>query len=457
MSAFDVIVMAAGKGTRMRSQTPKVLHEICGRPMVAWTVAAARAAGARRIVVVRSAAVDLAAAGLGTDVLDAVQEHADGTAGAVAAGIDALAGKEDVVVVINGDHPLIAAATISGLAAAHIDTGAAVTVATAVVEDPAGYGRIVRDADGHIERIVETKVEADATAAELRIDEVNSGVYCFGAGVPASVLPRIGTANAQGERYLPDAIAIVRGDGAVAAAYRSDDPGLMSSVNDRRELMAVTAQARRQILERHAVAGVTIIDPATISIDVAVTIGQDAVLEPGTVLRGTTAIGAGATVGPNTTVIDSLIGDGAVVRHSLLDGAAVGNEAVVGPFAHLRPGAVLEHGAKAGTFVEIKGSTIGAGAKVPHLSYVGDADVGAGTNLGAGTITANYDGRTSRKSRTTIGPGVRTGVLTALVAPVTLGARAYTAAGTVVTGDVPAAALAVSRGRQRNVEDYADR
>lgn len=457
MSAFDVIVMAAGKGTRMRSATPKVLHEICGRPMVAWTVDAARTAGARRIVVVRSPTVDLATAGLGAGVLDAIQEQADGTAGAVAAGLPALAGENNPVVVINCDHPLIAAATITGLVAAHVAAGAAVTVATAVVEDPSGYGRIVRGAGGQVDRIVETKVEADASASELAIDEVNSGLYCFGAGVPASVLPRIGTANAQRERYLPDAIAIVRGDGAIAAAYPSDDPGLMASVNDRRELMVVTAQARRRILEHHALAGVTIVDPATTSIDVAVTVGQDTVLEPGTVLRGATAIGAGALVGPNTTVVDSRIGDGAVVRHSLLDGAAVGDGATVGPFAHLRPGTVLERGAKAGTFVEIKGSTIGAGAKVPHLSYVGDADVGAGANLGAGTITANYDGRTRKKSRTTIGPEVRTGVLTALVAPVTLGARAYTAAGTVVTGDVPAAALAVSRGRQRNVEDYADR
>ncbi len=457
MSAFDVIVMAAGKGTRMRSATPKILHEICGRPMVAWTVGAARAAGARRIVVVRAPMVDLTAAELGDDVLDAVQEHADGTAGAVAAGLAALAGEDNPIVAINCDHPLIAAETIGGLVAAHTAAGAAVTVATAIVGDPSGYGRIVRGTDGHIDRIVETKVEADATVAELEIDEVNSGVYCFGAGVAAAVLPRIGTANAQRERYLPDAIAIVRGDGAIAAAYRSEDPGLMSSVNDRRELMIVTAQARRRILERHALAGVTIADPATTSIDVAVSVGQDTVIEPGTVLRGETAVGAGAVVGPNTTVIDSRIGDGAIVRHSLLDGATVGDEALVGPFAHLRPGAVLERGAKAGTFVEIKGSTIGAGAKVPHLAYVGDADVGAGANLGAGTITANYDGRTRRKSRTTIGPDVRTGVLTALVAPVTLGARAYTAAGTVVTGDVPAAALAVSRGRQRNVEDYADR
>lgn len=441
----------------MRSAIPKVLHEICGRPMVAWTVAAAREAGAARIVVVRSPDVDLAPAALGSDVIEAVQEQADGTAGAAAAGLPALAGAPAPVVVVNCDHPLIAPETIAGLVAAHTGAAAAVTVATAVVADPAGYGRVIRAADGYIDRIVETKVEADATAAELAVDEVNSGVYCFDRDALLAALPRVGAANAQGERYLTDVIAIARTDGGVAAAWSSEDPGLMLSVNDRRELVRVVARARRRILDDHALAGVTFADPATTAIDAGVRIGQDAVIEPGTVLRGTTTIGPAAVVGPHTTVTDSEIGDRAVVVHSVVEGARVGADASVGPFARLRPGTVLEPGAKAGTFVEIKNSSIGVGAKVPHLSYVGDADVGAGANLGAGTITANYDGRTKRKSRTTIGPDVRTGVLTALVAPVTLGARAYTAAGTVVTADVPGAALAVSRGRQRNVEDYADR
>lgn len=439
MTAFNAIVMAAGRGTRMRSATPKVLHPICGRPMIAWVVAAAREAGAGQLVVVRSPDIDLSGA-LPEDVVDAVQPQADGTGGAAAAGLAALPDRSLPVVVLNGDHPLVGPELVRALVAAHAASGAPATVAAAVVDDPSGYGRVVRDGDGLVEKIVETKVEADATAEELQIREVNSGMYCFDAAALAEALPQVGTDNAQGERYLPDVLAVLRAAGRPAAVFATADPGLMVSVNDRAELAAATDAAQDRIVAAHLRAGVTIVRPRTVTIDAGVTIEPDAVIEPDTHLRGTTSVAAGARVGPSVMAVDAAIGPGAAV----------------GPFAYLRPGTVIGSGAKAGTFVELKNTTLGDGAKVPHLSYVGDADVGAGSNLGAVTITANYDAKTKKKSRTQIAPEVKTGVLTALVAPVALGERAYTAAGTVVTDDVPAGALAVSRGRQRNVPGYAD-
>jgi bifunctional UDP-N-acetylglucosamine pyrophosphorylase/glucosamine-1-phosphate N-acetyltransferase len=455
VTSFTAVVMAAGQGTRMRSAVPKVLHELCGRPMVAWPVLAAQAAGAERVVVVTSPDIDLKPA-LPDGTHTAVQPVPDGTGGAVLAALPDVAPGAPVVI-LSGDVPLVSAEALSALVAAHVDAGAAATMATTVVDDATGYGRVVRDADGHVERVVETKKPGDATPEQLAIREINTGIFCFDHVALADALPRVGTDNAQGERYLPEVLTLLRESGQTVAAHVVDDPGLVLGINDRVALAEVRALAQRRILEDHMRNGVTIVDPGSTHIDADVTIGQDTVVEPATHLRGATTVGERATLGPNTTIIDTTIGDGVTVLHSYLQEAELHAGATVGPFAYLRPGTVLRDGAKAGTFVEIKNSDIGVGTKVPHLSYIGDADIGAGSNLGASTITANYDSKSKTKSRTTMGAGVKTAVHTTLVAPVSLGERAYTAAGSVVVQDVPEAALAVARARQRNVEGYADR
>jgi bifunctional UDP-N-acetylglucosamine pyrophosphorylase / glucosamine-1-phosphate N-acetyltransferase len=448
-----VVILAAGQGTRMRSRKPKMLHEICGRPMIDWTVAAALEAGAGKVVVVGSP--DGALDGrLPDGVVLAVQPEPNGTGGAVLAAAGELGGAGPVVVV-NGDAPLVTPEALRALVDAHGASGAAATIVTMVLEDPSGYGRVVRDRDGDVARVVETKRAGDATEDELAIAEVNAGVYAFDGERLLDALGRVGTDNAQGEVYLPSALALLRADGGRVAAVTVDDPSLLLGVNDRVELSRVRRIAQQRIHEAHMRAGVTIVDPATTTIDVDVRIGADTVIEPSTFLRGATSVGERCTVGPLTTAIDATLGDEVSVVHSYLTGCEVRAGATVGPFAYLRPGALLRERSKAGTFVEIKNSDIGEGTKVPHLSYVGDADVGPGTNLGAATITANYDGR--NKHRTTIGANVRTSVDTTLVAPVTVGDEAYTGAGSVVTDDVPPGALAIARARQTNIDDYAER
>jgi bifunctional UDP-N-acetylglucosamine pyrophosphorylase / glucosamine-1-phosphate N-acetyltransferase len=448
-----VVILAAGQGTRMRSRTPKMLHEICGRPMIDWTIAAALEAGAGKVVVVGSpnGALD---GRLPDGVVLAVQPEPNGTGGAVLAAAGELDGDAPVVVV-NGDAPLVTPGALRALVDAHGAHGAAATIVTMVLADPSGYGRVVRGADGAVDRVVETKRPGDATDDEMKIAEVNAGVYAFDAERLLDALARVGTDNAQGEVYLPSALALLREGGARVDAVTVDDPSLLLGVNDRVELARVRRIAQERIHEAHMRAGVTIVDPATTTIDVDVRIGADTVIEPSTFLRGSTTVGERCTVGPLTTAIDATLGDEVSVVHSYLNGCEVRAGATVGPFAYLRPGALLRERSKAGTFVEIKNSDIGEGTKVPHLSYVGDTDVGPGTNLGAATITANYDGR--KKHRTTIGANVRTSVDTTLVAPVTVGDDAYTGAGSVVTDDVPPGALAIARARQTNIADYANR
>jgi bifunctional UDP-N-acetylglucosamine pyrophosphorylase/glucosamine-1-phosphate N-acetyltransferase len=423
--------------------------------MVAWPVLAARQAGAQAVVVVTSPDVDLTPA-LPEGTLTAAQPVPDGTGGAVLAALPGLTPGQPVVV-LSGDVPLVSADAITALVTAHRTSGAAATMVTTELDDPSGYGRVVRDGQGHVERVVETKADGDATPEQLLIREVNTGIFCFDHAALADALPRVGTDNAQNEKYLPEVLALLRSEGRTIAAHVVADPGLVLGINDRVALAEVRAVAQRRILEDHMRAGVTIVDPGSTLIDADVRIGQDTVVEPSTYLRGGTRIGAGARVGPGTTVIDSVLHDDTTVRHSYLQEAELHAGAAVGPFAYLRPGTVLRDGAKVGTFVEVKNSDIGAGTKVPHLSYIGDADVGPGTNLGASTITANYDAKTKTKSRTSIGAEVRTSVDTTLVAPVSVGDGAYTAAGSVVTSDVPGRALAIARARQRNIEGYADR
>jgi bifunctional UDP-N-acetylglucosamine pyrophosphorylase/glucosamine-1-phosphate N-acetyltransferase len=453
VNAPTVVVMAAGQGTRMRSEVPKVLHDLCGRPMIGWPVAAARAAGAGRIVVVQGN--DGALHGrLDEDVELVVQPRPDGTGGAVRAAREHLG--EGVVLVVNGDVPLVTADALRALADAHGRAGAAATIATMVLDDATGYGRVVRGPDGSVAHVVETKSRGDATAEELAIREVNAGVYAFDAAALRTALDDLRADNAQGEYYLPDVLPLLREAGATVAAHVVADPTLLLGINDRVELARVRALAQRRIIEAHQRAGVTVVDPASTVIEAGVVLGSDTVVEPSTFLRGTTRAGRGCRLGPLTTLIDAAVGDGAAVVHSYVQGPVeIGDRVSVGPFAFLRPGTVLRAGAKAGTFVEIKNSDIGEGTKIPHLSYIGDADVGPGTNLGAATITANYDG--ARKHRTTIGANVRTSVDTTLVAPVTVGDDAITGAGSVITDDVPPKALGIARERQTNIEGYADR
>jgi bifunctional UDP-N-acetylglucosamine pyrophosphorylase / glucosamine-1-phosphate N-acetyltransferase len=455
MTAPVVVILAAGQGTRMRSATPKLLHPLCGRPLIGWPVAAALGAGARSVVVVDSPARALDAV-LGDDaaITVVVQEQPRGTADAVKAAASQI-GADDTVIVIAGDVPLITPETISSLADAHAESGAAATMVTAILDDPTGYGRVVRAPDGTVERVVETKAPGDATELELHIREVNTSVYAFEGAALMAALAQITPDNAQGELYLPDVLPVIHRHERSVLAFEVGDTSLTLGVNDRVGLATVTAIAQRRINEAHMNAGVTLVNPDATVIDVDVEIGADTVIAPFSSLHGATRIGSGCTIGPVSTLIDVQAGDGAKVVHSYAIGARIGDRVSVGPFAYLRPGTILREGSKAGTFVEIKNSDIGAGAKVPHLSYIGDADIGDRTNIGAGTITANYDG--ANKSRTTIGAGAFVSVDTMFVAPVTLGDGAYTAAGSVITNDVPPGALGVARARQTNIDGYGAR
>jgi len=438
----------------MRSETPKLLHLLCGRPMIAWSVEAARQAGAAKVAVVQDPARELEGV-LNGDVEFAVQQEARGTADAVRAAAAQIDGA-DTVVVLNGDHPLITPETVQELIQAREHSGAAAVIGTAVLDDPSGYGRVIRGPDGTVERVVETKAGAgDASELELHIREVNAGLYAFDGRTLLPALDRVGTQNAQGEMYLPDIVRILRDQEHTVVAHELSDLDATFGINDRSALAEARKRLQRRIHERLMRDGVTIVDPSCTVIDAEVAIEADAVIAPFTSLHGSTSVGAGSTVGPLSTLIDTQVGQGATVVHSYCKEAQVGDGVSVGPFAYLRPGTVMRPGSKAGAFVEIKNSHVGAGSKVPHLSYIGDADIGEGTNLGAATITANYDG--ARKHRTTIGNQVKTSVDTTLVAPVTVGDEAYTAAGSVITKDVPPGALGVARARQENIEGYAER
>jgi bifunctional UDP-N-acetylglucosamine pyrophosphorylase / glucosamine-1-phosphate N-acetyltransferase len=450
-SAPIAVVLAAGQGTRMKSKTPKVLHHICGRPMVLWAVAAAQAAGATKVVVVGGPdrAVEPI---LPEGVVYAVQEEPKGTGHAVKAAAPHFETEPDAtVLILNGDVPLVTAEALLDLANAHDEHGAQATVVTMRLDDPAEYGRVIRAPDGTIDRIVEAKTPGDATPEELAVDEVNAGIYAFAAGPLAHALTQIGSDNAQGEEYLPDVLHHMD----PVRPHLVDDYTLTLGINDRVDLAEVTRLAQQRIHRFHQRAGVTIIDPASTRIDATVTLGRDTVIEPNTSLVGSTEAGEDCRLGPNSTIIDARLGDGTSVVHSYVQEAVTEANVSVGPFSYLRPKALLRNKAKAGTFVEIKNSDIGEGTKVPHLSYIGDADVGPGTNLGAATITANYDGR--NKHRTTVGANVWTSVDTTLVAPVSVGDDAYTGAGSVITEDVPPGALGIARERQTNIANYAEK
>jgi bifunctional UDP-N-acetylglucosamine pyrophosphorylase/glucosamine-1-phosphate N-acetyltransferase len=452
--APTVVILAAGEGTRMRSAVPKVLHPLCGRPLIAWPVAAAQEAGAATVVVVDNPKERLREH-LPADVVTAVQPEPRGTGDAVIAAAPHI-DRDATVVVINGDVPLLTADAIKGLVDAHEAANAQATMATMEPPDPTGYGRVVRAPDGSVERVVETKVgQSDATEEELAIREVNTGVYAFAGGALLDALATLSSDNAQGEAYLPDVLPAIRARGGTVAGHPITDPALTHGVDDRVDLAHAQAVMQQRIHERHMRAGVTVVDPASTLIDAGVTIGRDTVIEPSCFLRGETVVGADCVVGPLTTLVDAQLGDRVRVPHSYVEGAVLDDGTSAGPFAYLRPRAHLHENARAGTFVEIKNSEIGENTKVPHLSYIGDADIGPDTNVAAGNITANYDGR--NKHRTTIGARVHTGVDSMFVAPVNVGDDAWIAAGSTITHDVPPRALGVARARQRNVEGYADR
>ncbi|ETK31039.1 bifunctional UDP-N-acetylglucosamine diphosphorylase/glucosamine-1-phosphate N-acetyltransferase GlmU [Microbispora sp. ATCC PTA-5024] len=450
-----VIVLAAGEGTRMKSKTPKVLHEICGLALVDHMLAAARGLGPESLIVVVGHARDRVEAHLAASAPDArpvVQEKQNGTGHAVRTVLEAVGPIEGTVLVTYGDTPLLRTETLAALLARHDGDGNAVTVLTARVPDPTGYGRIVRDAGGAVLEIVEEK---DATPEQRAITEMNSGVYAFDGGLLAEALKRVGAANAQGEQYLTDVLAILREDGHRVGAHVAADHVEVEGVNDRVQLSFARRVLNQRILEAHMRAGVTIVDPGSTWIDAGVVLEPDAVVHPGTQLRGATRIGEGAEVGPGATLTDTVVGEEAVVRNTVSDGAEIGARASVGPFAYLRPGTVLGAAGKIGTFVETKNARIGEGSKVPHLTYVGDATIGTGSNIGAACVFVNYDG--VAKHHTVVGDHVRVGSDNMLVAPITIGDGAYTAAGSVITSDVPPGAMAVARGKQRNIEGWVVR
>ena len=455
-----VIVLAAGAGTRMRSDVPKVLHTLAGRSMISHALHAIAKVSPRYLVVVVGKDRDHVTPAINglADELDrsidiAVQDEQLGTGHAVGCGLAALPPDfAGTVVVTAGDVPLLDADTLAGLIDAHVSQATAATLLTTTLTNPAGYGRILRTQDGEVTSIVE---QADATDSQRAIREVNAAVYAFDAGALRWALTQLRSDNAQRELYLTDVIGILRRDGQRVRAQHVDDSALVAGVNDRVQLADLHAELNRRIVAAVQRSGVTVIDPATTWIDVDVTVGRDTVIAPGTQLLGTTHIGARCKIGPDTTLTGVTVGDGASVLRTEGSSSVIGDGASVGPFAYLRPGTELGADGKIGTFVETKNATIGAGSKVPHLTYVGDADIGEQSNIGASSVFVNYDGETKR--RTTIGSHVRTGSDTMFVAPVTVGDGAYTGAGTVVREDVPPGALAVSAGPQRNIEGWVAR
>ncbi|WP_256793595.1 bifunctional UDP-N-acetylglucosamine diphosphorylase/glucosamine-1-phosphate N-acetyltransferase GlmU [Terrabacter sp. Ter38] len=451
-----VIVLAAGEGTRMKSATPKVLHTIGGRSLVAHAIRAARGTSPHHLAVVVRHERDRVAehvAQVDPEAVVADQDEVKGTGRAVECALEALPGDlAGTVVVTYGDVPLLTSATLEGLVAAHHASGSAVTVITATLEDPTGYGRVIRDAEGSVVAIVEQK---DADEEQRAIREVNSGLYAFDAAVLREALSEVGTDNAQGEKYLTDVIAIARGRGLGVRAHLVADLWQTEGVNDKVQLARLGAELNRRTVEQAMRDGAIVIDPATTWLDADVTIGPDTVVRPGTQILGASTIGRDCVIGPDTTLTDVEVGDGASVVRTQAELAEIGPGATVGPFSFLRPGTRLGAKGKIGGFVETKNADIGAGAKVPHLTYCGDATIGEGANIGAGTIFANYDGVT--KGHTNVGAHSFVGSNSVIVAPRTIADGAYVAAGSAVVGDVDPGQLAVTRAQQRNVDGWVAR
>ena len=453
-SPAAVVILAAGEGRRMKSRTPKVLHTLCGRTLLGHALAAAGELDPSRLVVVVGHGRELVSAEVAAvtpQALVVCQDQQLGTGHAVRMVTEAIGVIPGTVVLSYGDMPLLRGQTLRELVDGHHRAGNAVTVLTAR-GGAAGYGRIVRGPDGAFLRIVE---ERDATPAERAIDEWNSGCYAFDGTLLADAIKRVTTDNDQQQEYLTDVVGILRGDGHRVGTMLAADAGELTGVNDRVQLAQARRELNERILEGWMRAGVTIIDPSSTWIDVTVTIGQDAEIGPQTQLQGATVVGEGARIGPGCLLENTIVGEDAVVLHAVCRQAEIGPRASVGPYAYLRPGTVLAQDAHVGAHVELKKAFVGAGAKVPHLTYVGDATIGAGANIGAGTIFANYDGRA--KNHTTVGEHAFVGSNTVLVAPVVVGDGAYSAAGSVITDEVPAGDLGIARGRQHNSDGWTAR
>jgi bifunctional UDP-N-acetylglucosamine pyrophosphorylase/glucosamine-1-phosphate N-acetyltransferase len=439
----------------MKSRIPKVLHSLCGRSMLGHALAAAAELEPQRLVVVAGHGrheVSAEAARVAPDACVVVQERLTGTGHAVRMVTEALGVMPGIVVVTYADMPLLRAQTLAALVREHAAGANAVTVLTARVPDPTGYGRIIRDNGGSLAEIVE---EADATTAQRAIGEINSGCYAFDGALLADAVKRVATSNAQGQEYLTDVVTILRADGHPAGTVLAADPAEIQGVNDRVQLAQVRRAYNARLLEAWMRAGVTIVDPAATWIDVDVTLAPDAEILPGTHLEGHTVIGSGARIGPDCLLRNTSVAPDATVLYAVCESAEIGRGADVGPFARLRPGARIGAGAHIGSYVELKNATVGEGSKVPHLTYVGDADIGEHSNIGAATVFVNYDG--TAKHHSTVGDYVRIGSDTMLVAPVSVGDGAFTAAGSVITEDVPPGALGVARSRQHNSAGWVER
>ncbi|MCS5695401.1 bifunctional UDP-N-acetylglucosamine diphosphorylase/glucosamine-1-phosphate N-acetyltransferase GlmU [Desulfofundulus thermocisternus] len=449
MMSLAAVILAAGKGTRMKSGLPKVMHRVCGRPMIEYVLDAVQGAGVEEIVVVVGFGGDLVARTVQDRARVVYQHQQLGTAHALLQAAPVLGNFPGAILVVCGDTPLVTSSTLARLAAAHAEMGARATILTAILEDPTGYGRVIRDGEGRVQRIVEQR---DATPRELAVKEINTGIYCFSAPGLFDALSAIKSENAQGEYYLTDIIGQLVQQGEPVAALKVEDPREVEGINDRRQLARMEAYLRQQILEELMLSGVTVVDPATTFVDRNVKIGPDTVIYPFTIIEGNTVIGRNCVIGPGSRLIDVQTGEGVVIEHSVIRESKIGDKCTIGPFAYIRPGCVLAPEVKVGDFVELKKTVVGRGSKIPHLSYVGDATVGSGVNIGAGTITCNYDGE--KKWPTVIGDGAFIGSNTNLVAPVEVGKGAFIGAGSTITRDVPPGALGIERGRQRNIENW---
>ncbi len=450
MGELVAVILAAGKGTRMKSALPKVLHEVGGKPMVQHVLDAACKAGCSRSVAIigfGSEKVQTLLAGQAETVL---QEEQLGTGHAVLQAQGLLKGHRGSVLVLCGDTPLVTEEMLRQLCEAHASAGAAATVLTAIMPDPTGYGRVIRNAAGDVVKIVEQK---DANADELAVNEINTGMYCFDSASLFQALQQVDCQNQQGEYYLTDVIGILGGQGKRVWAYSTEDHEATLGINSRQQLAQAEKILRRRKVDELMVAGVTVMDPDSTFVDADVVVGADTVLYPFTWLEGKTVIGGNCKIGPNTRLTDVQVGDGSTVHFTYAHECALAEGVTVGPYVHLRPQTELQAGVKVGNFVEVKNSVVGPGSKLPHLSYIGDTDMGGGVNIGCGTITVNYDGK--KKNRTTIEDEAFVGCNSNLVAPVTVGAGAYVAAGSTITKDIPASALGVARARQANIDGWA--
>ncbi|UED73066.1 bifunctional UDP-N-acetylglucosamine diphosphorylase/glucosamine-1-phosphate N-acetyltransferase GlmU [Brevibacillus sp. DP1.3A] len=452
MSSRYAIVLAAGKGTRMRSTRCKVLHEVCGKPMIQHIVDRLHGLGIHEIILIVGHGAEQVKKQFGASVRYAYQSEQLGTAHAVMMAADLLQDKQGTTIVLSGDTPLVREKTLEQLLAQHETQRAAATVLTARVDDPTGYGRLIRDANDLVKRIVEHK---DATAEERLVCEINTGMYCFDNQKLFQAISRVKNDNAQKEYYLPDVLTILNEQDERIGAFMTDDAEEGGGVNDRIQLACAERLLRMRINEEHMQNGVTFIDSTSTYIDADVCIGPDTVIHPGTYLRGKTTIGSNCVIGPNADVRDCEVGCNVEIRYANACNSIIRDGALVGPYAYIRPGSDVGEAAKVGDFVELKNSRLGKGAKVAHLSYIGDSDIGEHVNVGCGTITVNYDG--VRKHKTIVGDHAFIGCNANLIAPVTIGEGAYVAAGSTITDDVPNDALAIARERQSIKEQYAKR